>query len=158
MDQSPPLTTALALALQSFDSPLCGQAAEQLGHHPSTTHGVTLAFRSLQLSPPQVKILVTTIKNHAQESPNAVRSLSFSYNELGDKGALVLAEALPLNLVELGLVGCGIGDTGGAAILDWALRANHLRMICIENNPFSADLKQRFYDLSAQTPGLLLYI
>jgi hypothetical protein len=158
MDQSSSLARELALVLHSFEHPSCQQAAEQLEDHAATTNGLTLAFRSLQLSVAQVEVLADIIKTHREESPHALRSLSFSYNELGDTGAVALAEALPLHLAELGLVGCSIGDRGGAAILEWATRAKQLRMLCIENNHFSPELRRRFYDLSAQRGGLAVYV
>ena len=158
MDQSSSLATELALALHSFGNPSCQQTAEQLEHHSTTTNGLTLAFRSLQLSVAQVEVLAAIIKTHREESPHALRSLSFSYNELGNTGAMALADALPSTLEELGLVGCSIGDRGGAAILEWATRAKQLRMLCIENNHFSPELRRKFYDLSAQKGGLVVYV
>jgi hypothetical protein len=48
-----------------------------------------------------------------------LRLFSASYNpNLTDAGVVALAGAFPTTMTELGLVGCGIGDAGGHAILD----------------------------------------
>lgn len=80
-----------------------------------------------------------------------VTTLSISYCPVGDVGTAALVErALPQlpALREVGMVGCGIGDTGGEALLVWASEAqSRLTMLCVEGNDFSASLKARFRQL-----------
>jgi hypothetical protein len=90
----------------------------------------------------------------AEESFPAIISVSFSYNQdLGDEGANALAAHLPIDLTELGMVDCGIQDKGGLALLKWAKAAPNLRMICIENNSFSADVQKAFSDFRRTKPN-----
>ena len=88
-----------------------------------------------------------------------LRSFSASYNpDLGDVGAAALAEAFPDTMVELGLVGCSIGDAGGSAILEWAREAPQLRMICGEGNMFSAEVRSQFQSLTSLRPKILVVV
>jgi hypothetical protein len=77
---------------------------------------------------------------------------------IGDEGARALARSLPDTLRELGLVGCGIKDTGGEAILRWAYKSSRLRMICIEQNPFSERLKAQSRQLAQKNENLLVIV
>ena len=65
----------------------------------------------------------------------------------GDQGAMTLANVLPKTLTEIGLVGCSIGDQGGKEILEWAKYAGGLRLICIEENNISEELRNHFRGL-----------
>ena len=86
-----------------------------------------------------------------------LRSFSASYNsDLTDAGVAALARISPNTMTELGFVGCGIGDTGGLALLDWARRASQPRMICIEQNDFSAELRHEFAKLRDYHAGLIV--
>ncbi|MEJ8474585.1 hypothetical protein [Roseibium algae] len=71
---------------------------------------------------------------------------------------MALAEAFPTTLVELGLVDCSIGDVGGLALLAWARTAVDARMICVEGNDFSADVKSGFADLGRERGSLLFVV
>jgi len=58
----------------------------------------------------------------------------------------------------LGLVGCAIGDEGGAALLRWSKQATELRMICVEGNGFSSSIKLGFTALAQERPSLLIVV
>ena len=64
---------------------------------------------------------------------------------------MTLANALPKTLTELGLVGCSIGDQGGKEILEWAKYAGGLRLICIEENNISEELRNQFRGLKGMS-------
>jgi hypothetical protein len=64
---------------------------------------------------------------------------------------MTLANALPKTLTELGLVGCSIGDQGGKVILEWAKNASGLRLICIEENNISEELRNQFRSLKGMS-------
>ena len=88
-----------------------------------------------------------------------LRSFSASFNpDLGDTGAATLAEVFPETMTELGLVGCSIGDAGGRAILEWARIAPKLRMICVEENRFSVDIRSQFQNLAPQGRQVLVVV
>lgn len=111
-----------------------------------------LKFRDLALSLSEVKDIAAILKDS-----EAITSISFSYNRLmGNEGAIAMAKGLPDTITEIGLVGCGIGDLGGSAILNWAKSLKHLRMICIEQNSFSEELKYEFKAFSNDHPEILV--
>ena len=51
----------------------------------------------------------------------------------------------------LGLVGCSIADQGDEAILEWAKYANGLRLICIEDNSMSDQMRKQFGGLKGMS-------
>lgn len=102
--------------------------------------------------------LATALSKVSQSQRARLHSFSLSYNEIKDEGTIALAGALPRTLVELGLVNCSISDKGGMALLEWARRAQGLRMICVENNAMSAGMRSEFRRLQKTQPGLSVYV
>ena len=94
-----------------------------------------------------VKLIANALDRTSVSELTRLGSFSLSYNVIGDEGANTLATCLPATLTELGLVGCSIGDQGGAAMLEWAKHANGLRMICIEDNSMSDQMRKQFRSL-----------
>lgn len=91
-----------------------------------------------------------------QEEEYKINSISFSYNPIGDEGAIIIAERLPDYIEEIGLVDCGIGDIGGRAILEMLNELPELDMICIEQNNLSDNLKLEYQKFSAFNPDLMV--
>ncbi|MFK7926458.1 MAG: hypothetical protein AB8H47_31205 [Bacteroidia bacterium] len=152
MQKAPNIYHQIAAILLETARPNCVEKARTL--MPSST----LSFRSLDLTPAEITHIANCLKTADQESP-LIRSISFSYNHtMGDAGAIALAAMLPQSLTEIGLVGCGIGDAGGKALLKWMQKSPKLKMACIENNHFSADLIKQLQELSAQRPHMLLVV
>ena len=90
---------------------------------------------------------------------SALRSFSMSYNPgLTDAGVVLLAQAFPATLTELGLVDCAIGDKGGVALLHWGKKAVGLRMICVEGNNFSSGILNGCTAMAQERPKLLVVI
>lgn len=88
-----------------------------------------------------------------------VSSLSVSFNPgIGDADATAIANALPMTLQELGMVGCDMGDQAGETLLRWARAALNLHTMCIEQNRLSARLKARFTELAPERPNILLMV
>ena len=94
-----------------------------------------------------VKLIANALDRTPVSELARLVSFSFSYNAIGDDDASTVAASLPASLTELGLVGCSIGDQGGGAILEWAKYANGLRMICIEDNSMSDQMRKQFGSL-----------
>jgi len=98
--------------------------------------------------------ITTALKSLPDEQRSSLVSVSLSYNDaLGDTGTIALAQGLPSSLRELGLVGCGAGDAGGEALLQWAGQAPRLRTLCIEDNLFSEGARSRFTRLAQAGRG-----
>jgi hypothetical protein len=86
-----------------------------------------------------------------------IQSISFSYNPLiGDNGVIYLLKKLPLSITEIGLVNCGISDKGGVQILNWMIKSNNLRLICMEQNDFSDKLKKEFNVFKKEHPNVIV--
>lgn len=120
---------------------------------------IVLQLRSLSLNTSDIAEIANIIKEEKNNSNAILTSISFSYNEqIGNAGSVVLANALPPSIREIGLVDCGIGDQGGKAMLDWMQTAPNLRMICMEQNSFSKELKMEFQEFRKAHPGILVIV
>lgn len=153
---SPTLEHSLSDALRAIGSPMCLKASEQL--QGATRATVTLHLRSADIDAEGAGLIAKAMARVSLEQQARLRSFSLSYNPIGNDGAVRLARALPTRLASLGLVGCGIADTGAMALLDWTRQAAGLGMICIEGNEIARPLRQSFADLGRQTPGLSVYV
>ncbi len=102
---------------------------------------VDLHLRAADLAPSQAQGLAKVLAE-ARQLGMQLRSFSVSYNPRMGQGALALIQALPPTLEELGMVGCALGEGCGEALLSWATTAPKLRMLCVEDNAFSAALRQ----------------
>jgi len=153
------LSRTLANALRSIGSKRCIAAAEELEASNRDDGGVRLHLRNAGLNASDVLTIAHALKSVSRKEASSLASLSFSYNEaIGDAGVVTLAQALPAGLRELGLVGCGIGDQGGEALLQWASHAQQLSMICIEQNNFSEPMREQFNELARTNTNLLLVV
>lgn len=118
-----------------------------------------LDLRSRNLKPSDIATIAESLRAYQKNSKNVISSISFSYNPLlGDLGIRALVKYLPYSIREIGLVGCGIGDTGGLELLNWMKNVPNLQMICIENNNFSDDLKINFQMFSDENPQTMVVI
>lgn len=113
-----------------------------------------LSFRSLGLTVSDMTYIANKLEQ--RDSSNPVKSISFSYNALGDEGAIAFANSFPNTVTEVGLVGCAIGDKGGLAVLNWAKTSKQLSMICIEQNSFSDALKSEYSKFSTEHPEIFI--
>ena len=103
----------------------------------NTTTSTNIVLRNSSLTAKDIPIIIEKLH------PN-VKVFSLSYNNLGDKGIVELCEKLPVSIEELGLVHCNICDVGGEALLEWIKKAKHLKMVCIEQNNFSSEIRDKF--------------
>ena len=161
----PPMTdaktvvTRLAEALRSIGSAVCLAAAEKLEASYGNRANVYFHLRRAALNPSDTFIIAEALKSLPGQSGSALASLSLSYNRaLGDAGAMALAQSLPPALRELGLVDCGIGDTGGEALLQWAQQAPGLRIMCIEENNISQRIRFQFIELARKNAALWIVV
>ena len=150
---------ALISALRSIGNPVCLVSASRLAALDPNITSFDLHLRSAGLDAEDARILADALRETNEFSGPGLRSFSASYNPaLTDAGVVALAEAFPTTMAELGLVGCSIGDEGGLAILSWARTAVGTRMICVEANNFSADMKTGFIQLSRERSSLLVVV
>jgi hypothetical protein len=150
---------ALISALNNTGKPVCLAAAGRLAALDPNTKSFDLHVRRAGLDAEDARILADALRETDGFSGPVLRSFSASYNpDLTDAGVVALAEAFPATMTELGLVGCSIGDAGGLAILSWARTAAGTRMICVEANDFSANVKSDFAQLGRESSSLLVVV
>jgi hypothetical protein len=132
---------------------VCIEAAEHLEYNGFQSR--TLHLRNLSLKPNYLIAIIDFFKQEPES--DTLIAISFSYNSsLGDKGAILLAQCLPLSISEIGLVACGMNDLGGYAILNWVKAAPNLRMICMEENHFSDELKKEFMAFKRNNTNVII--
>ncbi len=149
------ISQTIATILRAIGSEKALQKAASLAL--SATSMNTLHLRDLELTPAAVTTIVNALKQAGEENNLPIQAISFSYNsQIGDEAAIALASHLPPSIREIGLVNCGISDTGGRAILEWMNRSPQLRMICMEENHFSAKLRQKLQAFSHINPQILV--
>lgn len=150
---------ALIAALNTIGKPDCVDAAIRLEALEPDTAGFDLHLRRAGLDAGDARVLAGAMRKTTASSGAVLRSFSASYNsDLTDAGVIALAQAFPVTMTELGLVGCAIGDAGGLAILEWARTALSPRMICVEGNLFSVDIRSRFAALGQDRGSLLVVV
>ncbi len=150
---------ALITALHSIGGPVCLDAATRLETVSANSGGFNLHLRGAGLSALDARILANALQEMPDLATHHLRSFSASYNpDLNDAGGIVLAGSFPKTMTELGLVGCSLGDAGGAALLEWAQQAPSLRMICVEGNDLSSSLKSRFARLGRLNASLMVVV
>ena len=153
------LPSKLANALRSIGTAPCIAKAAQLEATRNEDEELSLHLRSAGLDVAATLIIARALRSLSEKEASSLAALSLSYNHgIGDAGAVYLARALPQGLRELGLVGCGIGDQGGEALLQWASQVPRLRMMCIEGNDFSGGLAERFQALARYNSSLFVVV
>ena len=141
------LEESLQIALRAIGSDVANAVADHLAKSAVSSAALSLHLRNAQMTAADVKLIANALDRTSVSELTRLGSFSLSYNTIGDEGANTLAKCLPATLIELGLVGCSIGDQGGAAMLEWARHANGLRMICIEDNNMSDQMRKQFRSL-----------
>jgi hypothetical protein len=149
----------LIQALRSTGNIVCLGAADRLEGSRTANVYYDLHLRNAGLGVVDAAIIAQAIRKLSYHEAPALRSFSMSYNRgLRDAGVVLLAQAFPATLTELGLVDCAIGDKGGVALLRWAEKAIELRMICVEGNRFSEKIRQEFASLAKEKTNLLVVV
>ncbi|MEQ8704576.1 MAG: hypothetical protein RIC19_11685 [Phaeodactylibacter sp.] len=145
----------IAKVLRQTGNPGCIEKAKAL--ESDGYQAGTLNLRGLSLKPEEVMGISEVLQPGKGDGTDRIRSISFSYNDqIGDTGAIALSKSLPSHIREVGLVGCGIGDEGGSAILNWMKTNPNLEMICIEQNHFSDQLKAAFMAFKRANPEMVV--
>jgi single-stranded DNA-specific DHH superfamily exonuclease len=144
-------------ALRLTNNPVSNKVAETLLSLKKSESSYDLHLRNADLNYNQIKSIAEAIKTvHEKEGPS-LQSFSMSYNSnLGDEGVLILVKNLPQTITQIGLVKSGIGDKGAQALIRWSTNAKQLRWLCVENNIFSNDIKDRLRNLGRERSDLLV--
>lgn len=149
------LKSLLSAELRRIGNVKCLAKVTELESNSGTIHSIHL--RNLDLTAANLKRILICIQRADLKEQEQIKSISFSYNKLlGDEGALILSQYLNLSIKELGLVDCEIGDQGGIKLLKWVESRPDLRMVCIEKNRFSLEVKERIRQFSINRPELFV--
>lgn len=150
---------ALIAALREIGEPVCSQMAAKLEADGFPASGFDLHLRRAGLSPQDALAIAQGLNALRLHDARAMRSFSISYNqEIGETGAVALVDALPASLPEIGMVGCDLGDESGEALMQFALDAPKLKMMCIENNAFSPEMRRRLETLRTLRSDMFLVV
>jgi hypothetical protein len=145
----------LITTLKEVGTNVCIDSALKLEKDDSNI--LKLELRNADLDENHLKKIGDTLTSFENEE-YSFKTLSFSYNHIGDKGAEYLSKSMPLELVELGLVGCSITDAGGRELLKWLNKTKNLKLLCIENNKFSKNFLSELSTFLKSKTNLCLVI
>jgi len=149
----------LTKALRSIGGAVCINAAERLETLSVSTTTFNLHLRQAGLGTSDAALLADALQSLKTDDCTSLNSFSLSYNAgIGDEGASLIANSLPTTLPELGMVGCGLGDASGEALLRWARKAPDLHTMCIEQNRFSDGLRARFNAFGRRRANFLMVV
>ncbi|WP_443631270.1 hypothetical protein ABXT60_02870 [Candidatus Njordibacter sp. Uisw_056] len=144
-------------ALRSTNHPVSNKVAETLLSLKNTDSSYDLHLRNADLTYNQIKLIAEAIKTVHENGGPSLQSFSMSYNSsVGDEGVLILVKNLPHTITEIGLVQSGIGDKGAEALIRWATHAKQLRWLCVEENIFSNNIKDRLRTFGQERSDLLV--
>lgn len=157
-DRKMPLSI-LARVLRATDKDICVAAAARLENLSAMASSFDLHLRSAGLDTADATNIAAAIRGSTADEQLSLRSFSSSYNpDIGELGAVALINSLPPTLSEIGMVGCGLGDESGEALLDWVQNASSIRMICVEGNAYSPKMRQRISNLRKDRSGLTVIV
>jgi single-stranded DNA-specific DHH superfamily exonuclease len=144
-------------ALRLTNDPVTNKVAKTLLSLKNSESSYDLHLRNADLNYSQIKSIAEAIRTVHDNGGPSLQSFSMSYNSnLGDEGVLILVKNLPETITEIGLVKSGIGDKGGEALIRWSKNAKQLRWLCVEENIFSNDIKDRLRKLGQENSDLLV--
>ncbi|MGJ8535132.1 MAG: twin-arginine translocation signal domain-containing protein [Alphaproteobacteria bacterium] len=157
-DSKMPLSI-LVRALRATDKDICIAAAARLESLNAMASSFDLHLRSAGLDAADATSIAAAIRGSTADEQLSLRSFSSSYNPgIGELGAVALINSLPPTLSEIGMVGCSLSDESGGALLDWVQNASSIRMICVEGNAYSPQMRQRISDLRKDRAGLTVIV
>lgn len=157
-DSKMPLSI-LVRALHATDKDICIAAAGRLENLNALASSFDLHLRSAGLDRADATNIAAAILGSTADEQLSLRSFSSSYNPgIGELGAVALINSLPPTLSEIGMVGCSLSDESGEALLAWTQNASSIRMICVEGNNYSPQMRQRISNLSKDRSGLTVIV
>lgn len=141
--------------LRDMEKKVCDAAAQKMETSLAGNSALSLHLRNAGLDLSDAKDLAKALRNLSANPESArLSSFSVSYNRaLGDAGTVALAQALPHTVRDIGFVGCNMGDKGALALLEWAKQSSSVKMICIEQNNFSADTRSLYQQYKQSNPA-----
>ena len=114
-----------------------------------------LVIRKANLNLEDARNIANAISRVEKNNGPKLHTLSMSFNqELKDDGVIAILNQIPKTISVIAFVECGITDTAGQAIIDWAATTKSLEGIYIEGNLFSKSMEAKFEKLRNDNPQL----
>ncbi|MGA0138308.1 MAG: hypothetical protein ACO3MY_09135 [bacterium] len=149
----------LIQALRQTHKPVCLSTAERLEKESATGEGFNLHLRSANLDISDAHLLANALTSIQQQGELPLNSFSVSYNPgIETGGAQVLLSSLPDNVNEIGMVGCQLRDDVGELLIRFMARSSNLKMICVEDNLFSASMRIQIASAGQKLDGCVTMV
>ena len=149
----------LIQALRQTHKPVCLSTAERLEKESATGEGFNLHLRSANLDISDAHLLANALTSIQQQGELPLNSFSVSYNPgIETGGAQVLLSSLPDNVNEIGMVGCQLRDDVGELLIRFMARSSNLKMICVEDNLFSASMRIQIASAGQKLDGCVTIV
>jgi len=149
----------LIQALRQTHKPVCLSTAERLEKESATGEGFNLHLRSANLDISDAHLLANALTSIQQQVELPLNSFSVSYNPgIETGGAQVLLSSLPDNVNEIGMVGCQLRDDVGELLIRFMARSSNLKMICVEDNLFSASMRIQIASAGQKLDGCVTIV
>ena len=145
---------SLIQALIDIGSPASTVLAKRLEQHLQVSNSYDLHLRNGSLGPADVEMLASGLESAHLDENLSLHSFSLSFNpEIGLVGTQAILRALPHHVIEIGLVGCNLGDQSVPALISFFKKSTRLKMVCIEDNQFSRSSKVELKNALSHLPG-----
>ena len=149
----------LIQALLQTRKPVCLSTAERLEKQSATGKAFNLHLRSANLDISDAQLLANALTSIQQQGELPLNSFSVSYNPgIETGGAQVLLSSLPDNVNEIGMVGCQLRDDVGELLIRFMARSSNLKMICVEDNLFSASMRIQIASAGQKLDGCVTIV
>ncbi len=149
----------LIQALRQTHKPVCLSTAERPEKESATGEAFNLHLRSANLDISDAQLLANALTSIQQQGELPLNSFSVSYNPgIETGGAQVLLSSLPDNVNEIGMVGCQLRDDVGELLIRFMARSSNLKMICVEDNLFSASMRIQIASAGQKLDGCVTIV
>ena len=149
----------LIQALRQTHKPICLSTAEGLEKQSATGEAFNLHLRSANLDISDAQLLANALTSIQQQGDLPLNSFSVSYNPgIETGGAQALLSSLPDDVNEIGMVGCQLRDDVGELLIRLMARSSNLKMICVEDNLFSASMRIQIASAGQKLDGCVTIV
>jgi len=149
----------LIQALRQTHKPVCLSTAERLEKQFATGKAFNLHLRSANLDISDAQLLANALTSIQQQGDLPLNSFSVSYNQgIETGGAQALLSSLPDEVNEIGMVGCQLRDDVGELLIRFMARSSNLKMICVEDNLFSASMRIQIASAGQKLDGCVTIV
>ena len=146
-------------ALRQTHKPVCLSTAERLEKESATGEAFNLHLRSANLDISDAQLLANALTSIQHQGDLPLNSFSVSYNPgIETGGAQALLSSLPDDVNEIGMVGCQLRDDVGELLIRLMARSSNLKMICVEDNLFSASMRIQIASAGQKLDGCVTIV